>query len=114
MLGLDIISYIVTINKNSPTLSKIDIIFSEDSQYYFISDLKEEIDEINKMPEHIKVDWIDNNKNKLTVTFLNNYIRNLNLLNEYLIYGTKDYYKREKELKLLIQIRTQLIKNGDL
>lgn len=114
MLGLKIISKVTRIDKESPTLSEIDIIFHSDGKYYYLSNLIEDLEEIDKFPKHIKKDWVEANRNEVNVTFLNNYIKNLSLIFENLLYGTKEYTKINRELEVITKLRSKLIQSEKL
>jgi hypothetical protein len=114
MLGLEILSKVTRINKESPTLSEIDIIFSSEGDYYYLSGLIEDLEEIDKFPIHIKKDWIKANRNNVNIAFLNNYIKNLSLIFDNLLYGTKEYVKINKEMEVITNLRSKLIQNERL
>lgn len=82
--------------ENHWILGLTSIIFEKDNLYFYIQDDKEKISDVSKMPIYIKQDWIDYNKNDLTLDVINKHIK---------------YFKNDDEdiFNLLMTIRRDFI-----
>ncbi len=81
--------------ENHWILGLTSIILEKDNLYFFIQDEKEKIGDISKMPIYIKQDWIDYNKNDLSLNIINKHIK---------------YYKNDEDMfNLLMTIRRDFI-----
>ena len=82
--------------ENHWILGLTSIILEKDNLYFFIQDEKEKINDVSKMPIYIKEDWINYNKNDLSLDIINRHIK---------------YYKNDDEdmFNLLMTIRRDFI-----
>ena len=82
--------------ENHWILGLTSIILEKDNLYFFIQDEKEKINDVSKMPIYIKEDWINYNKNDLSLDIINRHIK---------------YYKNDDEdmFNLLMIIRRDFI-----
>ena len=78
------------------------ILIEKDGEYFFIVEECQKVFDISQMPIYIKEDWIKYNKKSLSLSLLNEQIKNL----------TNNFDQFEDELTLLKSLRRDLIING--
>lgn len=78
------------------------ILIEKDGEYSYIVEECQKVFDISQMPIYIKEDWIKYNKKSLSLSLLNEQIKNL----------TNDFGQFEEDLNLLKSLRRELIING--
>jgi hypothetical protein len=78
------------------------ILIEKDGEYSFIVEEEQKVFDVSQMPIYIKEDWIKYNKKSVSLSLINDQIKNL----------TNDYDQFEEELSLLKSLRRELIING--
>lgn len=78
------------------------ILIEKDGEYSFLVEDEQKIFDISQMPNYIKEDWIKYNKKSLSLSLINEQIKNL----------TNDFNQFEEEITLLKSLRRDLIIQG--
>lgn len=85
------------------------IIFEDSGDYFYIKDDVDKIDDVSRMPQYIKEDWLNYNKKLLNISVINKQIKSLEIiLEKRRPYDPKD----EDTLAELKSIRRDLIIKG--
>lgn len=82
---------------------------STNGEYFYFYDDIEMIEDISKMPEYIKLDWLNHNKKPINISVLNACIKECQELFESTIDEDNKY---QKLLELFKSLRRDLIMSG--